>query len=426
MRVQWLNVLLIVVLLGLTACAPSRPAQAQVVLSDKPRVQSPSVASSDLAELVAGNSAFAFDLYQAIRREPGNLFYSPYSISIALAMTYAGARGDTERQMADVLHFTLPQSRLHAAFNALDQALASRGEGAKGKDKQPFRLRVANSLWGQAGYKFLPDFLDTLAQNYGAGLRLVDFHKSPDAARQTINDWVSDQTEGKIRDLIPQGAIDTLTRLVLANAIYFNAAWMYPFEEDATQDGPFYLLDGSQVTVPMMRQSKHLRYFAGGGVQAVELPYDGGEVSMVLFVPDRGTFAAFEETLTADVVANILAKMETTNVNLIMPKFTYDVTLSLADALKTMGMADAFDPNADFSGMDGTRNLAVTDVFHKAFVAVDEAGTEAAAATAVVIGLTSMPLSPVDMTVDRPFVFLIRDIQTGAVLFVGRVLNPMS
>ncbi|MDH7489164.1 MAG: serpin family protein [Anaerolineae bacterium] len=426
MKTPWVNLLLVLVLISLAACAPSRPAQAQVAQSDKPRVQSPAVPPSDLAELVAGNSAFAFDLYQAIREKPGNLFYSPYSISVALAMTYAGARGTTERQMADVLRFTLPQDRLHPAFNLLDQALASRGAGAKSKDGKPFRLSVANSLWGQAGYKFLPAFLDTLAENYGAGLRLVDFHSAPEAARKTINDWVSDQTEGKIKDLIPQGAIDALTRLVLANAIYFNAAWMYPFDKDATQDGPFYLLDGSQVTVPMMRQDKHFRYFAGNGVQAVELPYDGGEVSMVILVPDKGKFPAFEQSLTADTVADILSKMETTNVNLTMPKFKYDATLSLAATLKAMGMPDAFSPDADFSGMDGTRNLAITDVFHKAFVAVDEAGTEAAAATAVVIGLTAMPVSPVELTVDRPFVFLIRDVQTGAILFVGRVLNPSA
>lgn len=426
MRTPWLNLTLVCVLLTLAACGPGRPAQAQIAQSDKPRVQLPAVSPSDLAELVAGNSAFAFDLYRAIRKKEGNLFYSPYSLSVALAMTYAGARGTTERQMADVLHFTLPQNRLHPAFNLLDQALASRGATAKSKDDKPFRLSVANSLWGQAGYTFLPAFLDALAENYGAGLRLVDFSGAPEAARKTINDWVSDQTEGKIKDLIPQGAIDALTRLVLANAIYFNAAWMYPFDKDATQEGVFYLLDGSQVTVPMMRQDKHFRYFAGEGIQAVELPYDGGEVSMVLLVPDRGTFAAFEEALTADKVAQILEKMEPVNVNLAVPKFKYDATFSLADTLKAMGMPEAFSLNADFSGMDGTRNLTITDVFHKAFVAVDEAGTEAAAATAVVIGLTAMPLSPVELTVDRPFVFIIRDIQTGAILFVGRVLNPAA
>lgn len=426
MKLPWLNLMLILVLLGLTACAPNRPAQAQVAQSDKPRVLSPAVAPSDMEELVAGNSAFAFDLYQAIRNEPGNLFYSPYSISAALAMTYAGARGETERQMAQVLHFALEQARLHPAFNALDQALASRGAGAKSKDGQPFRLRVANSLWGQAGYTFLPAFLDTLAENYGAGLRLVDFKGAPEDARKAINKWVSDRTEGKIRDLIPQGAIDTLTRLVLANAIYFNAAWMHTFEKSATQDGPFYLLDGSQVTAPMMRQNERFPYFAGKGVQAVELPYDGGEVSMVLLVPDRGAFSAFEEALSAEVVADILARMEQISVNLAMPRFKYDATLSLADTLRAMGMPEAFSANADFSGMDGTRNLAITDVFHKAFVAVDEAGTEAAAATAVIIGLTAMPASPVDLTVDRPFIFLIRDIQTGAILFVGRVLNPTA
>lgn len=424
MKVQWLNLVWIVVLVGLAACAPERPAQAQIARSDRPRIQSPAVPSSDLAELAAGNSAFAFDLYQAVRREQGNLFYSPYSISAALAMTYAGARGNTERQMADVLHFTLPQERLHPAFNALDQALTSRGATDPSRDGEPFRLSIANSLWGQEGYRFLPDFLDTLAENYGAGLRLVDFQRSPEAARETINSWVSDQTEDRIRDLIPQGAIDTLTRLVLANAIYFKAAWMFPFDEDATQDGPFYLLDGSQVVVPMMHLSEHLRYFAGEGVQAVELPYEGGEVSMVVIVPDRGTFPGFEEGLNADVVADIVARMEATRVNFAMPKFTYESALSLADTLAGLGMPDAFSANADFSGMDGTRNLAVTDVFHKAFVAVDEAGTEAAAATAVIVGLTALPAGNVDLTVDRPFVFLIRDVQTGTILFVGRVVDP--
>ena len=276
------SVLILIALLGLVGCGipgsvpgGDRP-PGQSVWSDKERITSPNVAPPDLADLVAGNSAFAFDLYQFLREEGnGNLFYSPHSISLALAMTYAGARGETERQMADTLHFTLPQDRLHPAFNGLDLELAHRGEGAQGKDGEGFRLHIVNALWGQEGYEFLSEFLDTLAENYGAGLRLLDFASAPEASRVTINDWVSEQTETRIEDLIPQGIIDPETRLVLTNAIYFNAAWSTPFIPDLTEDGPFYLLDGGQVSVPMMRQTTSFGYAEGEGYQAVELPYDG-------------------------------------------------------------------------------------------------------------------------------------------------------
>ena len=426
MRTQWISIAMVCVLLSLSACAPSAPVQAQVVKSDKVRVASPDASAESLAELATGNSAFAFDLYQAIRAREGNLFYSPYSISLALAMTYAGARGETERQMADVLHLTLAQARLHPAFNALDLALASRGQGAQGKDGKGFRLNIANSIWGQADYKFLAAFLDILAENYGAGLRLADFKNAPEPSRKIINDWVAEQTEDRIKDLIPEGSITPLTRLVLANAIYFNASWLRQFEEENTIDAPFYLLDGSQISVPTMRQTEFFGYADGTGFQAVELLYDGGEMSMVILLPDSGDFAAFEAALDADRVAQAISGLQRTNINLYMPKFKYETTLGLTDTLQEMGMTEAFSMAADFSGMDGTRDLFITDVFHKAFVAVDEAGTEAAAATAVIVGLKAMPAPPVDVKIDRPFVFLIRDIQTGTILFVGRVLNPSA
>ncbi len=252
------------------------------------REAAPQVSENVLQALAAGNSVFAFDLYQALRREEGNLFFSPYSISVALAMTYAGARSDTEAQMADVLRFNLPQDRLHPAFNGLDQELAKRGEGAAGVDGEGFRLNIANALWGQTGYPFLPEFLDLLARNYGAGMRLVDFASDAEAARVTINDWVSEQTEGRIKDLIPPDVLDATTRLVLTNAIYFNAAWAKPFQETATADGPFYPLDGEQVTVPFMHQSDTFGYARGDGYQLVELPYSGHELSMVILLPDEG------------------------------------------------------------------------------------------------------------------------------------------
>lgn len=419
-------VLVIVLLLPVIASIQlAHPAVAEEVKSDKERIASPNVSASEQASLVEGNSAFAFELYQALKGEEGNLFYSPYSISLALAMTYAGARGETAEQMAAALHFILEQERLHPAFNWLDAELARRGEGAKGKDGEGFRLNIVNAIWGQKDYEFLSDFLDVLAENYGAGLRILDFIKEAEKSRIIINNWVSKQTEGRIENLIPPGAIGPLTRLVLTNAIYFNAAWAYPFDEDMTADGLFYLLDGGQVIVPMMKQTKSFGYTEGDGYQAVELLYDGGELSMVILLPASGNFQAFEEGLQAQKVSDIVSGLQLTEVALTMPKFKFDSKFSLKDTLIEMGMPIAFSGAADFSGMTGNRELAISDVVHKAFVAVNEAGTEAAAATAVIMA-TGMPKSHVEVTIDRPFVFLIRDIETGAILFVGRVLNPSA
>ncbi len=423
---------ILVIVLALVLLVPvvvsvqlTQPAAAGEVKSDRDRITSPAVLTDEQALLVEGNSAFAFELYQALKGKGGNLFYSPYSISLALAMTYAGANGETAQQMAATLHFLLDQERLHPAFNWLDAELAKRGQGAQGKDGEGFRLNVANAIWGQKNYEFLPTFLDVMAENYGAGLRLLDFITEAEKSRLAINDWVSDQTEGRIKDLIPPGAIDALTRLVLTNAIYFNAAWAYPFNKDATADGAFYLLDGGQVTLPMMRQMESLSYTEGEGYQAVELLYDGDELSMVILLPASGNLEAFEEGLQAQYVSDIMSGLRSTRVALAMPKFEFESEFSLKDALADMGMPIAFSPSdADFSGMTGNRDLFISEVVHKAFVSVDEAGTEAAAATAVIMSLTAVPEPPVEVTIDRPFIFLIRDIKTGAILFVGRVLNP--
>jgi len=338
-------------------------------------------------------------------------------------MTYAGARGETEQQMGDTLHYTLPQDRLHPAFNGLDLELAGRAEGAEGQGGG-FKLNIANAIWGQTGYSFLPEFLDILAENYGAGLRVLDFVKAPDDSRVTINDWVSDETEDKIRDLLPEGSMTPATVLVLTNAIYFNAAWSHPFEEELTHDGPFYLLDGGQVIVPMMTQTKYFGYAEGAGYQAVELPYEGGKLSMVILLPDAGWFEEFTTELDAERAASMLKDIGAQDVHLTMPKFTYESQFRLKETLAAMGMPAAFS-TADFSGMDGTRELFIGDVIHKAYVSVDEAGTEAAAATAVVMP-TGAPAPPREVTVDRPFVFMIRDIETEAILFLGHVVNPSA
>jgi len=433
-RHQILSMTIVIVVIFLTGCNSSNakrlidsPKAAEVVKSEKDRITTPSVSKSDLSELTDGNKNFALDLYQQLREEEGNLFFSPYSISLALAMTYAGAQGETEKQMASVLHYTLPQTRLHPAFNALDLELASRGEGAKGIDGKGFRLNIANGLWGQKGYSFLPKYLDTLAENYGAELWLLDFVNQTEGARKTINDWVSEQTEEKIKDLLSPGAIDNLTRLILTNAIYFNAAWQSPFQESQTGEGPFHLLNGSKVTVPMMKQTSYFRYAKGEKHQAIELLYDGKELSMVIFLPNEGKFKEFEKSLNANQLETILNKISTKYVELTFPRFTYKSSFSLKKNLTKMGMRDAFSTEvADFSGMDGTRNLNLMDIVHEAFVLVNEAGTEAAAATAVLVATDSVPPPPLPVKIDRPFLFIIRDMETGTLLFLGRVVHPKS
>ena len=421
MKSLFFILLALIIVAGGLGCTPK--ATAGIVKSDKSRDTSPQVGPDSQSGLVAGNNAFAFDLYQALRGEGGNMFFSPYSISEALAMTYAGAKGQTEADMADALHFTLFQDKLHPAFNWLDLELANRGEGAEGKDGKGFRLRIANALWGQKDYKFLSPFLDTLAINYGAGLRTVDYINNAEKSRVTINDWVAENTEDRIKDLIPQGIINSYTRLVLTNAIYFNAAWLNPFKEENTKDGTFYRLDGSTVTIPMMKQGESMRYAEGDNYQAVELQYDGRELSMIIIKPREGEFEEFEKSFDDTVLQNIVRQLGVHDVTLTMPKFKYESSFGLKEALGALGMGIAFTENADFSGMNGKRDLLIQDVLHKAFVSVDEAGTEAAAATAVIVGTTSMP-EPAEMQVNSPFIYLIRDNATGTLLFVGRVLDP--
>lgn len=428
-RRRWLvlGLLWLFVFPTVVACGASGGPGFAEARSDKERILAPAVTGEQLAELVGGNSAFAFDLYRALQGDEGNLFFSPHSISAALAMTYAGARGETEQEMADALNYVLPQEQLHPAFNALDLELGQRSEVELEEEGEPFRLNIANAVWGEREYEFLAEFLDALAENHGAGLQLLDFISNPEGAREAINRWVSDQTEGRIPELIPPGAIDALTRLVLTNAIYFNASWAFPFEKEATEEGTFHLLDGTEVQVPMMRLDEDLRYAEVDGVQAVELPYVGRQLSMVVLVPEEGQFEAFESALDAGTMDSALDAMKPTRVAITMPKFEFESSFTLNDTLASMGMPSAFTPGqADFSGMDGTRDLFITYIFHKAFVSVDEAGTEAAAATAVIVALTSAPSGSVELVLDRPFTFLIRDIPTGAILFVGRVLDPRS
>jgi serpin B len=418
----------ICLLAGMAGCAllwPETPDLEDVAQSSLPRETDPDVATDDVEALVAGNSAFALDLLGELGSAAGNLFYSPYSISSALAMAYAGARGATESQMADVLHFTLDQQELHPAFNRIDLALNGRGEIGPPYEGEGFQLNVVNAAWGQRGYSFLRSYLDTLAVNYGSGLRLLDFAEDPEEAREAINDWVSDETNERIVDLLPPGSIDAFVRLVLTNAVYFNAPWLKPFDVDITAAGTFEPLDGGSVDVEMMRQIETFGYASWDGGQAVELPYNGETLSMVLFVPDRGTYGTFEADFDFDRYGEIVGSLEPRQVDLRLPKFEFAYDVSLVDPLKALGMTDAFTA-ADFSGIDGTHDLFISDVLHKAWVSVDEAGTEAAAATAVIVSLVSYPGPPVVLTINRPFLFVIRDVPTGTILFVGRVVDPAA
>jgi len=392
--------------------------------SDLPRETNPQFSAEVLRLLVEGNNAFAWNLYQSVRSEGGNLILSPYSISLALAMTYAGARGETESQMATVLRYPLGQSSTHISFNALDLELSKRGQGLD-EDGEPLKLNIANAVWAEQSYPFLQEFLDTLAVHYGAGIFLADFINQFEGVRRTINEWVADSTEERIQDLLPENSLNAYSRMVLVNAIYFKADWLDRFDADSTGPGTFYHLDGSESSVKMMNNGVFIPYYSGNGFQAIELPYAGDTSAMTILVPDAGNFETFESSLDHTLFFRTLSAMQPRSVALGLPKFKFDKAINLSDVLKGMGMPDAFDSGAaDFSGMTGTKDLFISNVFHKAFVAVDEKGTEAAAATAVIMEITSVQVYEIELQIDRPFIFAIRDKLSGQLLFIGRVTDP--
>jgi len=423
-----LGLLFGLIVIGLTGCQllwADGTSGGTIVQSDLPRETDPDVSTEDVGDVASGNTAFAFELFHEIVEGDKNLFFSPYSISSALAMAYAGARGTTEAEMETTLHFGLGQAVVHPAFNRLDLELNSRGDLPPPYEGEGFQLNVVNAVWGQQDHVFLSDYLDTLAVNYGAGLRLLDFLRDPDGSRLTINDWVSDQTNERIQDLLPQNSITPDTVFVLTNAIYFNAPWLNPFEQERTEIGSFTGLDDTTVETPMMHQQTRFGYAEWANGRAVELLYNGAELSMVVLLPDAGQFQTFVEGLNASQYEAIVASLTMREVDLRFPKFEFDYDVSLADPLAALGMPTAFQPlAADFSGIDGTKDLLISDVLHKAFVSVDEEGTEAAAATAIVFVGTGMPEPPVIVNVDCPFLFVIRDIPTGSILFIGQVVQP--
>jgi len=435
-------------LLFLSACAEAGVAESspdaddprfEFVASDRSRDRSPQCSAEDLSRLTGDNASFAFDLYRELRHEEGNLLYSPHSLSEALAMLYAGSVGQTRQEMKETLHFTLAEDRLHSAFNFLDLELASRGEAmvAEPGGEPPVRLIVANSLWSARGSHLLPSFLDTLARNYGAGVRQLDFRGDPDGSRIVINQWIEEKTYGRLRDMVPPGdLISPITVLVLVNAVYFKAKWAQPFDENATTQADFHLLDGTTSSVAMMEFNDPeygFDYAAGDGWQAIDLPYltmieqiSTGfwhELSMLVLIPDEGRFAEFDNKLDYASLQSMDRELSYTSVHLFFPRFSFESYFKLKPILSDMGMPSMFLGGLD--GIDGgAGRLYVRDVLHKAWISVDEKGTEAAAATS--IGVESAGAEPILLRIDRPFIFLIRDVDTGAILFIGRVLDPSA
>jgi len=373
--------------------------------------------SPELAAVVQGNNAFAWSLYDQLRREDGNLFVSPFSISAAFGMTYAGARGQTAAEMKKALHIELDDAAYHSSFGALLQDLAGphRGRG--------YQLDVANRLFGQQGFDFNSELLQLTADDYDAPLQKMDFKGDPDGSRQTINGWVEEQTQNRIQDLLQPGTITSGTRLVLANAIYFKARWAARFDPNDTHSTDFTRTDGATVKALMMNNFGTYALLTNTDVSVIELPYQDNELSMVVILPAATDgLPALEASLTAQKVKTWIGSLsEADEVSVGLPRFTMTHRVPLKQTLMDMGMKLAFSDQADLSGI--APGLMLTDAVHKAFVKVDEEGTEAAAATAAIAGLTSA--GPM-FYADHPFLFLIRDRLTGSILFMGRVENPTA
>lgn len=384
-----------------------------------------SAADQDLDSLTGGNRDFAVDLYRKLAAgQERNLCFSPYSISLAFSLLYAGARGDTESQLARVFHF-LPQDVQHRAFNALDRQLAalatSGGASVEGGD--PFQFTTTNALWGQQGFPFRDAYLDLLAQEYGAGLQVVDFARQPAEVSAAINGWIADQTQDRIKDLVSPELLSPQTRLVLTNAVFFKASWAAPFSVSETRPDVFTLRDSRTVDVPMMyRKSIRLAYTEEAGYQAVQLPYVGQEVDMLVVLPATGRFDALAQQLDGDFFSRIRSTAQPRDVTLSMPRFAFATDLALPKLLQEMGMEDAFAPGANFGGIADNRDLRLSDALHRSTIAVDEQGTEATAAT--VAGVAESALERAELHVNQPFIFAIVDRSTDTILFLGHVMNP--
>ncbi len=382
----------------------------------------PASDAATIAAVVQGNNAFALDLFGklSVAAGGGNVFFSPLSISTALAMTYAGAGTTTATQMAQVLHFTPVSQDLHPAFGALACQLRADGVSADGG-----QFDLANAVFGQKGFSFQQPFMTALADDYGAGLQSVDFAGQTEAARLSIDAWVSQQTHGKIPELLKKGSVTPDMTLVLADALYFEGLWSSPFEPTFTANGPFTLANQQMVQVPLMTATVLAGYAEGANFTALELPFKDGHMAMD-FVRPTGDLAAFEAALSASSIQAALAALKVEQVAVAIPKFQLDLSLDLIPAMQALGLTLPFGPQADFSGIDGQHDLSIGLLHHEAVLQVDEAGATAAAATATGLGGSVMPTPAATFKANRPFILLIRDVSSGILLFVGHVTNPLG
>ncbi len=409
------SLLIAAVVLSLFSCGGTATSKQQPA----PRETEPAEDVTAQKENASNLNAFTLALFRALRQgnDPGaNTLASPYSVDTALAMVYAGAKGQTADEMREVLHYEANTPEFHRAMGDLGRSLESSEE---------YQLHVANALWPHVRYTLLDSYLDLMREAYETDVTRLDYENNVELARQTINDWVEEKTEDRIEDLIPEGVLDSMTRLVLTNAIYFKGLWLSQFKKDNTSEAPFTLLDGSTRNVPMMKQRNDFRYFANDWLQAVDLPYTGERVAMTILLPrDATNLTQLESELSPQWLESTLAEMAEQEIDLSLPRFTMNAKSSLSDVLRGMGMTTAFSENADFSGMSGVPDLFISDVIHQAFIEVNEEGTEAAAATGVVMKLTAAPMEIPAFVADHPFVFLLRDTKTGCILFTGVLAKP--
>jgi serpin B len=390
---------------------------------------SPNVSDADYEAFIGNMNAFGFDLFGRLIDDSSNVVFSPVSIATALGMTYAGARNNTAAEMAEVMHNDLSDEVFLAASNQLMLDLSARNIAPHkvedgGSGEKSLQLSLVNEIWPRQGFSIESDFLDLLAVNYDSGVKTLDFAGDPDGAREIINEWVFDNTNEKIDNLLGPNAITPMTLLVLTNALYFYGSWANAFDIKDTKDATFTALDKKEVTVSMMQQSSDFFYGEKDGYKVLDIPYDGGLLSMTVVLPDAGKFSEIRDAVSRDWSEQAFKDLEITEVLLKLPKFDFTWgSAPLKEPLKALGMKDAFVPGvADFTGINPDGGLFISKVLHKAFIGVDEYGTEAAAATAVVIDYVSIP-TPVSFCVDRPFLFFIRD-TSGIVLFAGQVTDP--
>jgi serpin B len=378
--------------------------------------------AQDVSGVVNGNNQFAFDLYAKYKTKDGNIFFSPYSISSALAMTYEGAKGTTADQMQKVLHFPKDEIARREAFLGINSQI--NGQGKK------YQLRTANALWAQKDYKFKADYFSLVEKYYSGKATNMDFISDTEKSRVTINKWVEEQTNNKIKDLIPQGAIDRMTRLVLTNAIYFKGLWLEQFNKNSTQERDFRVDQNTTVKAQMMSftgEKANFSYTETENAQVLELPYQGNELSMLILLPKNNDLPAVEALLAPEQLTALKRGLRNQRVDIFIPKFKFETKYFMAQDLRSMGMPIPFSGGAaDFSGMTGSKDLYISEVIHQAFVEVNEEGTEAAAATGVVMRATSimLPAQPKIFNANHPFLFFIQDRMTGNILFMGKVKNP--